>query len=158
MDLKRRTFVAFLSAALAMRRTSTFAQPATRLRTVGVLMGIANDAETKARAKIIEQGLAKEGWIVGQNLRLEYRYAASDAESILRLAKELVSLHPDVIIGHSTPVVAALHRLPKQFRSFSSLSPTRSEVVSLQALRGPAAISRDLQSCSRRLRVNTCRY
>src|ERR1700730_13813602 len=111
MDPERRAFVALLSAALAMRWTSTYAQQATRLRTVGVLMGIANDAETQARAKVIEQALAKAGWIVGQNLRIEYRYAAGDAESMLSLAKELVGLHPDVIIGHSTPVVAALHEV-----------------------------------------------
>jgi putative ABC transport system substrate-binding protein len=111
MDSERRAFVAFLSVALAMRWTLTYAQPATRLRTVGVLMGIANDAETQARAKVIEQGLAKAGWIVGQNLRIEYRYAAGDAENMLSLAKELVGLHPDVIIGHSTPVVAALHEV-----------------------------------------------
>jgi putative ABC transport system substrate-binding protein len=30
---------------------------------------------------------------------------------MLNLAKELVALHPDVIIGHSTPVVAALHKV-----------------------------------------------
>jgi putative tryptophan/tyrosine transport system substrate-binding protein len=111
MDPKRRTFVALLSAGLAMRWTLTYAQPTTRLRTVGVLMGIANDAETQARVKIIEQGLAKSGWVVGQNLRIEYRYASSDAESMLSLAKELVGLQPDVIIGHSTPVVAALHEV-----------------------------------------------
>jgi putative ABC transport system substrate-binding protein len=111
MDPERRIFVAFLGAALAMRWSSTFAQPATRVRTIGVLMGIANDAETQARAKAIEQGLAKDGWVVGQNLRIEYRYAAGDAQSMLSLAKELVDLHPDVIIGHSTPVVAALHEV-----------------------------------------------
>src|ERR1700730_17664707 len=119
MDPERRAFVALLSAALAMRWTSTYAQQATRLRTVGVLMGIANDAETQARAKVIEQALAKAGWIVGQNLRIEYRYASSDAESMLSLAKELVGLHPDVIIGHSTPVVAAVdnltHTIPSVF-------------------------------------------
>src|ERR1700688_1746246 len=111
MDPERRTFVALLSAGLAMRWTSTYAQSTSRLRTVGVLMGIANDAETQARAKIIEQGLAKKGWIVGQNLRIEYRFVSSDAERMLSLAKELVGLHPDVIIGHSTPVVAALHEV-----------------------------------------------
>jgi putative tryptophan/tyrosine transport system substrate-binding protein len=111
MDPERRTFVAFLGAALAMRWTSTLAQPATHMRTIGVLMGIANDAETQARVKVIEQGLAKDGWVVGQNLRIEYRYAAGDAQSMLGLAKELVDLHPDVIIGHSTPVVAALHEV-----------------------------------------------
>src|ERR1700732_3326894 len=108
MDPERRAFVATLSAALAMRSIPTNAQQAAHLRTVGVLMGLANDAETQARAKAIEQGLAKKGWIVGRNIRIEYRYAEGDADRMLSLSKELVALHPDVIIGHSTPVVAAL--------------------------------------------------
>jgi ABC-type uncharacterized transport system substrate-binding protein len=111
MDPERRTFVAFLSAALAIRWTSTYAQPATLLRTVGVLMGLANDEETQARTKVIEQGLAKRGWIVGQNLRIEYRFAGADTERMLSFSKELAALRPDVIIGHSTPVVAALHQV-----------------------------------------------
>jgi putative tryptophan/tyrosine transport system substrate-binding protein len=112
MDINttRRRFVAFLSAALAMRPMSTTAQPTNHLRTVGILMGLAKDEETQARTKIIEEGLAKRGWTVGQNLRIEYRFAASDAERMLKFSQELVALHPDVIIGHSTPVVAALLR------------------------------------------------
>jgi len=106
--MERRAFVVFLGAALAMRPLSANAQQSTRLRTVGVLMGLANDEETQARAKIIEQGLAKKGWVVGQNLRIEYRFAGGDAKRMLSLAKELAGLNPDVIIGHSTPVVAAL--------------------------------------------------
>jgi putative tryptophan/tyrosine transport system substrate-binding protein len=106
--MERRTFVALLGAALAARPTRADAQIVNKVRTVGVLMGLANDDEAKARAKVIEQGLAKRGWIVGQNLRIEYRYAAGDAERMAALSKELVGLHPDVIIGHSTPVVAAL--------------------------------------------------
>jgi putative ABC transport system substrate-binding protein len=111
MDPRRRAFVATLSAALATRSLPTNAQQATSLRTVGVLMGLANDAETQARAKVIEQGLAKKGWVVGQNLRIEYRFAAGDFERMLSMSKELVALRPDVIIGHSTPVVAALHKV-----------------------------------------------
>jgi putative tryptophan/tyrosine transport system substrate-binding protein len=106
--MERRAFVASVVAALAMRPLSTGAQQPTHLRTVAVLMGLANDAETQARAKFIEQGLAKKGWVAGQNLRIEYRYAEGDAARMLSLAKELAALHPDVIIGHSTPVVAAL--------------------------------------------------
>jgi putative ABC transport system substrate-binding protein len=108
MNPKRRAFLASLGAALAVRPTSTRAQQAGPLRTIGVLMGLANDAETQARAKAIEQGLTNKGWVVGQNLRIEYRFAASDAERMFRFSKELVALHPDIIIGHSTPVVASL--------------------------------------------------
>jgi putative ABC transport system substrate-binding protein len=110
MDPERRAFVAFLSAALAMRSIPTNAQQATHLRTVGVLMGLADDAETQARTKAIEQGLAKKGWIVGQNLRIG---------RMLSFSEELAALRPDVIIGHSTPVVAALlkvtHTIPVVF-------------------------------------------
>jgi putative ABC transport system substrate-binding protein len=108
MSPERRAFLTSLGAALAVRPTSTHAQQAALLRTIGVLMGLANDAETQARAKAIEQGLANKGWVVGQNLRIEYRFAASDAERMFSFSKELVALHPDIIIGHSTPVVAAL--------------------------------------------------
>src|ERR1700684_1790037 len=107
MNPGRRAFLTSLSAALAVRPESTHAQQASSLRTIGVLMGLANDAETQARAKALEQGLANKGWIVGQNLRIEYRFAASDAELMFSFSQELVALHPDIIIGQSTPVVDA---------------------------------------------------
>jgi len=50
----RRQFMASLTAALAMSPISTTAQQASRMRTVGVLMGLADDEETQARATIIE--------------------------------------------------------------------------------------------------------
>src|SRR5262249_22748693 len=45
---------------------------------------------------------------LGQNLRIEYRYAEGDSVRMKALAKELVELKPDCILGHSTPVVTAL--------------------------------------------------
>jgi ABC-type uncharacterized transport system substrate-binding protein len=66
-----------------------------RVRTVGVLMGFANDAEAKARVRAFEQGLERVGWSVGQNLRIEYRYAEGDSVRMQALAKELVQLKPD---------------------------------------------------------------
>jgi putative tryptophan/tyrosine transport system substrate-binding protein len=107
-DITRRRYVALLGGAVGMWAITLRAQPAERKCVVGVLMGLAQDAETQARAKLIEQGLAQKGWIIGKNLRIEYRFAAGDAERMLSLSKELVALRPDVIIGHSTPVVAAL--------------------------------------------------
>jgi putative tryptophan/tyrosine transport system substrate-binding protein len=110
--MERRAFVGgFGASLLGLPSTPTYAQPAKHLRTVAVLMGVANDKETEARTEAVETGLAKRGWIVGKNLRIEYRFAASDAERIFSLAKELVALHPDVIIAHSTPVLTALHRV-----------------------------------------------
>jgi putative tryptophan/tyrosine transport system substrate-binding protein len=112
MTMQRRAFLACLGSALAVRPVRIDAQEAGS-RTVGVLMGLTKDEETRARAAVIEQGLAKRGWIVGQNLRIEYRFAEADPARLLELSKELCGLNPDVIIAHSTPVVAALHQVTR---------------------------------------------
>jgi putative ABC transport system substrate-binding protein len=78
------------------------------VRTAGVLMGFANDAEAKARVEAFEKGLEIEGWPVVQNLRNEYRYAEGDSARMQAFAKELVELKPDCIVGHITPVATAL--------------------------------------------------
>ena len=48
------------------------------------------------------------GWTEGQNLQLTSRFAAGEPERARTLALELVRMQPDVIVGHSTPVAAAL--------------------------------------------------
>jgi putative tryptophan/tyrosine transport system substrate-binding protein len=75
---------------------------------VGVLMGLADDAEAEGRSMAFEQGLQRQGWSLGQNLRIEYRYTEGDSARMQALAKGLVELKPDCIVGHSTPVVTAL--------------------------------------------------
>jgi ABC-type uncharacterized transport system substrate-binding protein len=54
--------------------------------------------------------LTKLGWTEGSNLQTEVRWGAGDADKIRSFAKELVDLRPDLIVGHSTPVVVALVR------------------------------------------------
>jgi ABC-type uncharacterized transport system substrate-binding protein len=54
--------------------------------------------------------LTKLGWTEGRNLRTEVRWGAGDADEIRSLAKEIVDLRPDAIVGQSTPVVVALVR------------------------------------------------
>jgi putative ABC transport system substrate-binding protein len=97
-----------LGGALTSRPFPANAQPASRVRTVGALMGLADDAEARARSMAFEQGLEKAGWSLGQNLRIEYRYAKGDSARMQAFAKKLVELKPDCIVGHSTPVVTAL--------------------------------------------------
>ena len=86
------------------------AQKSDRVRTVGVLMGLANDAESQVRLKAFERGLEKEGWILGEDVQITYRFAEGDAERTNALARDLVKLRPDVIVGHSTPVVTEILR------------------------------------------------
>jgi putative ABC transport system substrate-binding protein len=106
--MRRREFITLLGGALADQAIPANAQEPVRVRTVGALMGFANDADAKARTEAFEQGLEREGWSVGQNLGIEYRYAEGDSARIQALAKELVELKPDCILGQSTPVTVAL--------------------------------------------------
>ena len=89
IDVRRRKFIAVLSGALVGRAIPAYAQQAARTYTVGVLLGLANDVETQARITAFERGLEAEGWSVGQNLRIEYRYADGDSMRMQALAKEL---------------------------------------------------------------------
>src|SRR5919108_5896687 len=104
----RREFIALLGGALADQAIPANAQEPARVRTVGALMGLANDAETRARARAFEQGLEKEGWSPGRNVRIEYRFSEGDPSRMQAFAKELVELNSDCILGHSTPVTTAL--------------------------------------------------
>src|SRR6516225_5939990 len=104
--MKRREFITLLGGAITSRPIPANAQEPVRVRTVGALMGFANDAAAKARVEAFEQGLESEGWSVGQNLRIEYRYAEGDSVRMQALAKELVELKPGCILGQSTPVTA----------------------------------------------------
>ena len=54
--------------------------------------------------------LTKLGWTEGSNLRIELRWSGCDADRMKTLAKELVDLRPDAILGATTPVTGALAR------------------------------------------------
>src|SRR4029077_8129986 len=108
--MRRREFITLLGGALADQAIPANAQEPVRVRIVGALMGFANDAEAKARTEAFEKGLESEGWSLGQNLRIEYRYAEGDSARMEALTKELVELKPDCVLGQSTPVIAALMR------------------------------------------------
>jgi putative ABC transport system substrate-binding protein len=108
IEFERRRFMALLGGAMAIWPNPSRAQQSGRVRTIGVLMGLADDAESQVRLKAFEQGLEKEGWTPSQDVRIEYRFGAGDAKRIRTFAKELVELQPDILLGHSTPVVREL--------------------------------------------------
>ncbi len=109
-SIHRRRFCALLSGWVASGPIAARAQQTERARTIGVLMGLADDAESRVRLKAFELGLEKEGWVLGRDVRVEYRFAAGDANRARALAKAMVELQPDIIVGHSTPVVTELAR------------------------------------------------
>ncbi len=74
-----------------------------------MLSGLAaNDPESQARLAAFDQGLKELGWTEGRNLHIEFRWSTGDAAEMQTFAKELVELKPDLIVGMTTPAVAAL--------------------------------------------------
>jgi putative ABC transport system substrate-binding protein len=87
------------------------AQQPDRTRRIGVLMGVADDDPARRSFVLaFTQTLQDLGWRDGINIRIDYRWGGGDSDRIQGFARELVELHPDLIVGHTTPVVAALKR------------------------------------------------
>jgi putative ABC transport system substrate-binding protein len=85
------------------------AQQSSPMRRIVVLMGLAaDDPEGQARLAAFAQGLQQAGWTVGQNIRVDYRFGAGNAELMRKHAAEFVTLGPEVILAHSSAAVAPL--------------------------------------------------
>src|SRR5271170_7323743 len=106
--MRRREFIAGLAGTAAWPLAARAEQP-NRARRVGVLMNVVQeDPGGPADVMAFRQGLAELGWIEGRNVHIEFRWPGGDINRIQTLAKELVGLRPDVLIGRSTPTTAAL--------------------------------------------------
>ncbi len=79
------------------------------MRRVGVLLpAAADDAGMQARIAAFHQGLEQSGWTIGRNVRIDTRWATTDAAEIRRHAAELAALAPDVILAHAATTVGPL--------------------------------------------------
>lgn len=92
--ISRRRFIATSLAALGLPRAGA-AQPAAR---IGFLSPFS--APVPARwHEAFRQSLRELGWIEGQNITIEYRYANGKNDRLPELAAELVRLKVDVIVA-----------------------------------------------------------
>jgi ABC-type uncharacterized transport system substrate-binding protein len=106
--MRRRDLITLLGGAAAWPLAARAQQPA-QMRRIGVLMMYAeSNAQGQAFVAAFREALGKLGWREGHNVRIDYRWATSDLESIQRFAKDLVALQPDLILSSSTPTTASL--------------------------------------------------
>jgi putative ABC transport system substrate-binding protein len=88
------------------------AQQADRVRRVAVLMVNAESSDDgRSRAAAFEQSLAKLGWTVGRNLRIDYRWDAIDADKVAASSSELLALNPDLVLASTSSAVSNLLRM-----------------------------------------------
>jgi len=103
--MQRRQFIALLGGAVTWPLAAR-AQQDQRGRRIGVLSPLAeDDPESLIRRPAFEQALKALGWTNGTNLRIDYRWAATDAERIRQLVAEIIALEPDVILTSGSFVV-----------------------------------------------------
>ena len=86
------------------------AQQSTKVPRIGYL---SLAAKPSLRDEAFVRGLRDLGWVEGQNITIEYRWAANKAESLVALADELVGLKVDLIVAPATPAVNAAKNATK---------------------------------------------
>ena len=111
MMMRRREFITRLGGAAMAWPLAARAQQSKQIRRIGVLMNIAADSpEAPGRVGALAQGLAEQGWTIGGNVQVDYRWYASDADASRKYAEELIALAPDVFLAIGTLAATALQR------------------------------------------------
>src|SRR5262249_3047585 len=106
-QMKRREFIAILGGAAAAWPGAAIGQPAGRISRIGVLWPGASPP-APPRMESFRQALRQLGFVEGQNLAIELRYAQGGLQQLPDLAAELVRLKVDIIttFGDLTPRIA----------------------------------------------------
>jgi putative ABC transport system substrate-binding protein len=107
--VKRREFITLLGGAAAWP-VAARAQQADRIRQVGVLIGVADDAQGQARLAAFHKGMQELGWTEGRNIQFETRFSGGDGGRVRAYSAELVAMKPDAILANTAAVVSALQQ------------------------------------------------
>ena len=67
-----------------------------------------SETTLRTRVEALKRGLGELGYVEGQTIALEYRYADAKPERLLAIARELVGLKVAVIVAHGTPASLAV--------------------------------------------------
>ena len=107
MITRRQIVLALGASALAASHASR-AQKPSKIPRIGFLSLAASKVVPTSEA--FRQGLRELGYVEGENLAIEWRYADNHFERLHELAMELVRLNVDVIVTGGTPSIAAAQK------------------------------------------------
>ena len=137
--MRRRDFIALLGSSAVAWPLVAGAEATRRL---GLLFTpSAQAAKALGSPEAIVQGLKEHGWIEGQNITFEYRFADGRQDALPKLAAELVRLRVDAIVAEGTPAMQAAKDATQTVPivGFSN-DPLASGFVSSLGRPGPAAL------------------
>ena len=105
--MRRIGLAVVLAISLLLAPSAAAAQQAAKVARIGVLHPGA-PATSMHFAAAFDQGLREHGYLAGQNIVVERRFAEAKAERISDIAAELVRLKVDVIVTSTDPGIAAV--------------------------------------------------
>jgi hypothetical protein len=81
--MRQREFITLLAGSAATWSLAAHAQrPASGMRHVGLLAGVADDAKGQIRVTTFLRQMREMGWVEGNNLRGDIRFAAGNLERV----------------------------------------------------------------------------
>ena len=108
--MRRREFITLFSGAavgwLLAALVATQAQQVGKVYRIGYLSN-SSSAANPHLFEAFRQGLREFGWVEGQNISIDPRFAEGRSDRLADLAAELVRLKVDIIITTSTPATLA---------------------------------------------------
>jgi putative ABC transport system substrate-binding protein len=106
--MKRREFITLLGGAVIAGPLAARAQQQRKIWRVGFLaMPLRPAVLESSRYGAFAQGMRELGYVGGDNLAIEYRFAEGKAERLSNLVAELLELKPDVLVVAGTQAVRA---------------------------------------------------
>src|SRR2546426_9821841 len=106
--MNRRTFLCGLTLGTLSAPLTVDAQQPGKVARIGVLSQGSSTSGQHIR-EAFRQGLRDLGYVEGQNIVIEYRYAEGKAERLPDLAAELLRLKVDVIVAGGAPAPPSAH-------------------------------------------------
>src|SRR5262247_2184712 len=106
--IRRRGFITLLGGAATWPSTGRAQQPERTRRIAILLNAAADDPRFQTWVEAFLQALALLGWTIGRNVRIDARWAGTNAAEVRRHAAELAALAPDVILAHGSSTVGPL--------------------------------------------------
>ena len=106
--IDRRTFLAGTGAVLPAAPFTAHAQQAAKVHRIGFLSS-ASAAASKSFVEQFRRGLCQLGYVEGQNIIIEYRWAEGQPSRLPQLATDLARIAPDLIVAVAAQAAVGAH-------------------------------------------------
>jgi len=142
--LRRIELAVILAVGLTLVPLAAEAQPAAKVWRIGYLGNSPFTPNTSFLLAAFTDGLREYGYVEGQNLTIEFRFAYGREERYPELVRELLQANVELVVTVQTSAALALKRGLKRCPLFCSVPAIQSRRDWCRVWHGPVAASPDL--------------